>query len=158
MGYAAGAKVGTHDEVAVAAVPGSHAVALDSVHVDVDGQQVATALGSVVGDLIQEVAPVQAFALQPSLHVRHGHDHGVDAPRVDLGAQGAQVQGHSDGLSALDDVALGAFHTDALPGQVLLGLADVLGSPSSSTTIQPRWFSMAARRMFGITSKSVTMR
>src|SRR3712207_9203387 len=56
-------------EVAVAALPGRDLVALDGVHVDVDGQQVVAGLGAVLEDLRQEVRGVQPLALQPPLHV-----------------------------------------------------------------------------------------
>ena len=51
---AQGGEVGAHDEVAVAALPGRHRVAVDGVHVDVDGEQVVAALGAVRQDLVEE--------------------------------------------------------------------------------------------------------
>ena len=48
-------QVGLEHEVAVAARPRRHVVALDGVHVDVDGEQVVAALGAVLGDLLDEV-------------------------------------------------------------------------------------------------------
>ena len=71
-------EVGLQLEVAVAALPGRHRVAVDGVHVDVDGQQVVAALGAVLGDLVQEVRGGQPLALQPALHVGDRQQHGVD--------------------------------------------------------------------------------
>ena len=43
-------EVGLEHEVAVAALPARHRVAVDGVHVDVDGEQVVAALGAVADD------------------------------------------------------------------------------------------------------------
>src|SRR6185295_8123816 len=56
-------EVGLHLEVAVAGSPRRHLVALDRVHVDVDGEQVVAALGAVMSDLVKEMARGQALAL-----------------------------------------------------------------------------------------------
>ena len=96
-----GREVGEHPDrpivedelhVAVAAVPRGDRVAVDGVHVDVDGEQVVAALGAVLGHVVDEVAAVQAFALEPPLHVGEGDDDGVDAPVVDPGHQALHGQ------------------------------------------------------------------
>ena len=69
--------------VAVALLPRRDRVAVDGVHVDVDGEQVVAALGAVAEHVVDEVARVQALALQPPLHVGERDDHGVDGPVVD---------------------------------------------------------------------------
>ena len=48
-------QVRLHHEVAVAARPRRHRVAVDGVHVDVDGEQVVAALGGVLEDDVEEV-------------------------------------------------------------------------------------------------------
>ncbi len=65
-------EVGLEHEVAVAARPRRHVVALDGVHVDVDGEQVVAALGAVLGDLVDEVAGGEALAHEAALHVADG--------------------------------------------------------------------------------------
>ena len=70
-------EVGLEREVAVAGVPRRHRVALDRVHVDVDGEQVVAALGAVLGDLLEEVVRHQPLALQPALHVAEAEQHRV---------------------------------------------------------------------------------
>jgi hypothetical protein len=80
-------EVRLHHEVAVAAGPGGHRVALDGVHVDVDRQQVVAALGGVLEDDVQEVLGVQALALQAALHVGERHQDGVHAAGLDVDAQ-----------------------------------------------------------------------
>ena len=60
-----------------------HRVAVDGVHVDVDGEQVVAALGAVREHVVEEVPRVQPLALQPALHVGEGDDHGVDLAVVD---------------------------------------------------------------------------
>ena len=47
-------EVGLEHEVAVAALPARHRVAVDGVHVDVDGEQVVAALGAVADHRLQE--------------------------------------------------------------------------------------------------------
>ena len=71
-------EVGRHLEVAVAALPRAHRVAVDGVHLDVDGQQVVAGLGSVTQDGVQEVARGEALSLQASLHVGEREHHRVD--------------------------------------------------------------------------------
>jgi hypothetical protein len=70
-------EVRAHLEVAVAALPGRQLVALDGVHVDVDGQQVVARLGAVLGDLLEEVAGGHALPHEPPLHVGQAEQHGV---------------------------------------------------------------------------------
>ena len=81
------AEVRLEDEVAVSAFPGSELVALDRVHVDVDGEQVVARLGTVLEHLVEEVAGVEPLALQPSLHVGEAEDDGVDLVVLDVGPQ-----------------------------------------------------------------------
>lgn len=76
-----------HREVAVAAVPGGHLVALDGVHLGVDGQKIVAALGAVAEDVVQEELCGEPLALEPSLHVGEGQDDGVDLTARDEGAQ-----------------------------------------------------------------------
>ncbi len=78
--------------VAVALVPRRHLVAVDGVHVDVDAQEVVAALGPLLDDVVEEVLPVQALALQPALHVGEGDDDGVDVALLDLHAQLLEAQ------------------------------------------------------------------
>ncbi len=85
-------EVGLHLEVAVAALPRGHRVAVDGVHLDVDGEQVVARLGAVLDDLVEEVARGQALALQAALHVGQRQQDGVDLAGVDLRAQ--LVEGH----------------------------------------------------------------
>ena len=68
------AQVGAQGEVAVAALPGRHRVAVDGVHVDVDGEQVVAAFGAVRSDVVEEVLRVEPLALQPPLHVGDRQD------------------------------------------------------------------------------------
>ena len=75
-------EVRAHHEVAVAALPRGHRVALDGRHVDVDREQVVAALGAVLGDLIDEVPGDQALAHQAPLHVGDREEHRVDCPRA----------------------------------------------------------------------------
>ncbi len=77
---AQGGQVGLHHEVAVAALPGRHAVAVDGVHVDVHREEVVAPLGRVVQHLLQEVPRGQPLALEASLHVGDGQKHGVHPP------------------------------------------------------------------------------
>ena len=65
-------------EVAVAALPARHRVAVDRVHVHVDREQVVAALGVVLRDLVQEVPRGEALALKAPLHVRDAEEHRVD--------------------------------------------------------------------------------
>ena len=63
---------GAHLEVAVAALPRAHRVAVDGVHLDVDGEQVVARLGAVLEHLVEEVLRREALALQAALHVGQG--------------------------------------------------------------------------------------
>ncbi|MGC0346016.1 hypothetical protein RKD34_001596 [Streptomyces sp. SAI-218] len=82
-----GAEVGVHGEVAVAAVPGGHRVAVDGVHLGVDGEEVVAALGAVVEYLVEEEAGGEPLALEPPLHVGEGQDDSVDLTARDEGVQ-----------------------------------------------------------------------
>ncbi len=82
-----GGEVGRHHEVAVAARPRGHGIAVDRVHLHVDGQQVVAGLGAVGDDLVEKEARVHALALQPSLHVGQAQQHRVDAAVGDLRAE-----------------------------------------------------------------------
>jgi hypothetical protein len=82
-----GAHVGPHDHVAVPAVPRGHRIAIDRVHVDVDGEQVVAALGRVSEHLVDEVLRVDALALKPTLHIGDVHRDRVDASVRHLVAQ-----------------------------------------------------------------------
>ena len=75
-------EVGHHLEVAVAALPRRHLVAVDGLHVHVHGQQVVAALGAVLEHVVHEVRGGQALALQPALHVGDGQEHGVHRPSL----------------------------------------------------------------------------
>ena len=84
-------EVRAQDEVAVAALPGEHRVAVDGRHVDVDAEQVVAALGAVLGDLGEEVAGGQALALQPALHVGEREQDRVDVARARRRLEAPQV-------------------------------------------------------------------
>jgi len=84
---AQGVEVRLHLEVAVALRPGGHGVALDRVHLHVDGQQVVARLGAVPGHLVEEVGAGEALALQPALHVDQAEQDGVDLAGGDGRAQ-----------------------------------------------------------------------
>ena len=73
-------RVQVEDElhVAVAALPRADGVAVDGVHVDVDGEQVVAPLGAVLEHRVEEELRMDPLALQPSLHVREGDHDGVD--------------------------------------------------------------------------------
>ena len=75
-------EVRLHLEVAVAALPRGHRVAVDGVHLDVDGQQVVAGLGAVLEHVVQEVGRGQPFALQAALHVGQREQDGVDRFRL----------------------------------------------------------------------------
>ena len=93
-------EVGLHDEVAVAALPARHRVAVDRVHLDVDREQVVAALGAVVGHRLQEPRRRQALALQAPLHVGQGQQHGVDVACGDLCLQLVGCHGRGPYLAA----------------------------------------------------------
>lgn len=84
---AQGGRVGAHGEVAVAAVPGGHGVAVDGVHVGVHGEEVVAALGAVFQDLVEEEPGGEPLALEAALHVGEGEDDGVDVTGGDEGVQ-----------------------------------------------------------------------
>ena len=67
-----------HHHVAVAGVPARHRITGHGVHVDVDGKQIAAALGAVGGHLVDEEPARHPLAGQPALHVGERHDDGVD--------------------------------------------------------------------------------
>ena len=73
-----GVEVGLHLEVPVTLVPRAHLVAVDRVHVDVDGEQVAAALGPGLEHFVEEVGSGQSFALEASFHVGDRQQDGVD--------------------------------------------------------------------------------
>lgn len=75
--------VGPQGEVPVAVVPGGHRVAVDGVHLGVDGEQVVAALGSVVEDVGEEERRGEPLALESALHVGKGEDDGVHLARAD---------------------------------------------------------------------------
>ena len=75
------AEVGGHHHVAVTGLPAGDGVAVDGVHVDVDGQQVVAAFGAVLGDVVDEQPRRDPLAGEPALHVGEGHDHRVDLAR-----------------------------------------------------------------------------
>ena len=87
-----GIHVGLEDEVAVAALPGGHRVALHGVHLHVHGEQVVAALRVVLDHLVEEVGCREALALEPALHVRHREEDGVYLSGFDLRAQSVQVE------------------------------------------------------------------
>ncbi len=120
-------QVGPQDEVAVAGRPRRHRVAVDRVHLDVDGEQVVARLGVVGQHLVQEVLGAAPLALQASLHVGHGHDHGVDRAVVDQRAQ--LLQGEQTGTPAL----VGAGHRRSFP-------ASATAANSSSGALETRWW------------------
>src|SRR5215211_44846 len=72
-----GREVRLEDEVPVALLPGAHGVALDCVHLDVDGEQVVAALRVVLDHLVEEVGGGEALALQAALHVHHPYEDGI---------------------------------------------------------------------------------
>ena len=80
-------EVGAEHEVAVAALPARHRVAVDRVHLDVDGEQVVARLGGVRRHLVEEVVGGAALAREPPLHVGERDEHGVDRPVLDLGGE-----------------------------------------------------------------------
>jgi hypothetical protein len=93
---AQGLQVGLHHHVAVAGLPGRDFVAVDGVHVDVDGEQVAAAFGAVVHDVFEEELHSEPLALQATHVIGDGNDHGVDRA---LGGESAEfVDGERIGL------------------------------------------------------------
>ena len=86
-GAAQRVEVEVEEHVAVAALPRGDGVAVDGVHVDVDGEQVVAALGAVLEHVVEEVVAVHPLALQATLHVGERDDDGVDVARLDLRAQ-----------------------------------------------------------------------
>ena len=81
-------EVGDHRHVAVAALPRRDRVAVDGVHLDVDGEQVVAALGAVLGELLDEEPGRRALADEAALHVGERDDDGVDlSPSTSAGAR-----------------------------------------------------------------------
>ena len=79
---AQGVHVWRHHEVAVAALPARHRVAVHGVHVDVDREQVVAALGAVLRHLVQEVLHGEPLALEAALHVGDDKENCVDRAAV----------------------------------------------------------------------------
>ena len=73
------AQVGLHLEVAIAALPRGHRVAVDRVHLDIDGQQVVAGLRTVLEHGVEEMRRGEPFALQTALHVGQREDDRIDA-------------------------------------------------------------------------------
>ena len=71
--------------VAVAGVPRGDRVAVDGVHLGVDGEEVVAPLDPVLERVLEEVGGVQELPLQPALHVGEGDDDGLDLARRDGG-------------------------------------------------------------------------
>ena len=71
-------QIRSHHHVAVPGLPARHRVAIDGVHVHVDGQEVVAALSAVRGNLLDEQPRRDPFAGQPALHVGEGDDDRVD--------------------------------------------------------------------------------
>ena len=71
-------QIGAHHHIPVAGVPTGHPIALDGVHLGIHGQQIVTALGAVLGDLLGEQSGRHPFSGQPALHVGERDDDGVD--------------------------------------------------------------------------------
>jgi len=71
-------KIRRHHEVAVAAFPRGDPVAVDGVHLHIDGEQVVAAFRAVRQHVVQEMRRVDPLALQPPLHVGDRDDDGVD--------------------------------------------------------------------------------
>ncbi|OPZ55034.1 MAG: hypothetical protein BWY91_01298 [bacterium ADurb.BinA028] len=80
-------EVEVEHHVAVAGLPRADGIAINGVHLDVDGQQVVAALGAVAQDGVDEPLTVDPLALQSALHVGEGDHDGVDGPVGDLGTQ-----------------------------------------------------------------------
>ena len=90
-------EIRTHDEVAVAGIPGRHRVALDGVHVDVDGEEVVAPLCSVSEHLVNEILGMDALADQPALHVGDRDGDGVDESGLNLLLQRLDIKCESAG-------------------------------------------------------------
>ncbi len=86
-------EVGLHREVAVARLPRGHRVALDGVHLDVDGEQVVAGLRAVRNDLVEEVVRGEPLALQAALHVGEAEQDRVEAAGGHRGAQLVEREG-----------------------------------------------------------------
>src|SRR5215210_702552 len=91
-----GLHVRLEDEVAVAALPGGHRVALHGVHLHVHGEQVVAALGVVLDHLVEKVGRRQTLALQASLHIRHREEDGVYSSGLYLRPQRFEVEATLD--------------------------------------------------------------
>ena len=83
--------VGVEDEVAVAGLPRGHLEPLHRHHVDVDGEQVVAALRAVRRDLVAEEGRVEALALEPSLHVGHDEQDGVDLAALNVARSSSEA-------------------------------------------------------------------
>ncbi|MNK80249.1 hypothetical protein D3C87_999520 [compost metagenome] len=77
---AQGAHVGLEYKIAVAFAPTGRGVTWHRLHVDVVGQQVIAAVGFFM-TAVDEKLDLESLAHQPSLHVDHAHQHGVDFAR-----------------------------------------------------------------------------
>ena len=110
-------EVGLHHEVAVAALPRRHRVAVDGVHLDVDGEQVVARLGVVLEHLLDEVVADEALALEAALHVGEDEQDRVDGAVADRAAEliGVHAPRSSDS-------------------------AEVIASNSSSGAVDTRWW------------------
>ena len=53
-------------------------VAVDSVHLDIDGKQIVATLSARTEHIVEEMGGVDPFALQPALQVGDRDDDGVD--------------------------------------------------------------------------------
>ncbi len=90
-----GGQVGPGHGVAVAGVPARHRITAHGVHVDVDGEQIAAALGAVGGHVVDEQPGVDPLADQPALHVGERHDDGVHLAGADQSFERGQRQHRS---------------------------------------------------------------
>src|SRR6185437_15741312 len=60
-----------------------------------DSKQVVTTLGAMLKGLVQEEPGIETLALEPSLQVDDGDDHGIDAAVVDRGSECIDAQWRS---------------------------------------------------------------
>ena len=79
-----GGEVRTHLEVTEAGVPIGDAVAVHGLHLDVDGEEVVAAMGSLLGHLIEEERCDEAFTDEPADHVRDGDNNRIDRAGFDF--------------------------------------------------------------------------
>ncbi len=106
-------QIGLEHEVAVAALPRRHRVAVHGVHLDIDGEQVVAPLGTVLDDLVDEVPGGQSLALQPALHVCEGDDDRVDGAGIDRALQLVDLE---RGLHLCHGASSGGSHRAAPRG------------------------------------------